>query len=249
MTHVRIGRRTRKRGALAKAVAFAQARAARLAAAPPLEPRGGSAGSGAGAIERSALLRAAAALCAEVVAAPPWNGAAPGPLEPASQPALLLVSCEGAFTGGSYELCERARSAFPGAFIVASDVFVDPAQIARARRAGADAVFLVARAVDRASLAALSRDARERGLALGVEAASADEARFAMSLGADRLAVALRDRDTFRPAVEAAEAVAHAARAGASPPPLGLFGWSLSPADAERAGRAGVALAPRLWPL
>jgi hypothetical protein len=178
---MRLGKRTRRRGALDKALTLARSRAARLAASPPLAPL------------HPAHPRAAARLRAE------------------GRSACEIVDCD-ASTGGTYEACERVRAEIEERtstsgdrdLLVAADVFVHPAQIRRARHAGADGVILVARIVPLETLAALAAAARELGLAIAVEVRNEAEVAAAALVAPDALAVASIDRDTRRADPDAA---------------------------------------------
>lgn len=225
MTAPVIGRRTRRRGALDKAVTFALARAARLAAAPPLPSSFGP----------PRPLRLAGPV-AFVASAFPWEPLGPPPGQTAV-PALVVVACEGRFFAGSYELLERERRARGEVSIVASDVFVSPAQVERARRAGADGVAPVVRAPG-ASFEAVARAAVDRQMALLPECASADDVERAAAAGANAALISVRDRDTHRPDIDAADVTLRACRA-AGLPSVALFVSSLEEDLRGRAAELG----------
>ncbi|NUP11009.1 MAG: hypothetical protein HOW73_33600 [Polyangiaceae bacterium] len=227
---MKLAKRTRRRGALDKAVTFAWERAARIAASPPLAspfgaPRRLPAPSGASAFRL--LTRAV-----------PWTDPAPASPTPLGPNDVLVVTAEGRFFGGSYELCEQVRTRC--AFMVVSDVFVSPAQIQRARRAGADAIAPIVRALAHPSedLAELARAARELGLDVIPEVATPAEVTLARDLASERVFVSLRDRDTHRPAIDEVAAVlasAHEATGAANIEVLALFADDLPKEHAEKA--------------
>lgn len=197
MTGMRLGKRTRKRGALDKALLLARGRAARLAAGPPLPGR----------------------FAADPRAAERLRG------EP--EHAWRVVDCDAAAGGTyeALERARAAVPDAGRPLLLAVDLFVHEAQIRRARHAGADGVVLVARVLDLAGLAALARAARERGLAVAIEVRSEGEIAAACAAHPDALVVASIDRDNGRPET-AHDAVSAAATATGlrvvSPPRAGL---------------------------
>ncbi len=187
MTAMRIGKRTRRRGALDKAISAARARAARLAASPPLAPR------------HVISARAAERLKAQ------------------GHPACLLVDCEATAGGSyeACERVRTdidASHASEPPLLFASDIFVHEAQLRRARLAGADGVVLVARVLPLDRLDALARTARDLGLLLAVEVRNEADIAAAAMVSPDALSVAAIDRDTRRedPGAEATERAARA---------------------------------------
>ncbi|MBL9021252.1 MAG: hypothetical protein JNL21_03585 [Myxococcales bacterium] len=181
MTGMRLARRSRKRGALDKALGLARARAARLASSPPLPPRAPADPHAAARVR---------------------SGAGP----------VLVVSCD-ASEGRGYEALEEARAAAPHVLLLALDLFVDEAQIRRARQAGADGVVLVARVLPQDRLAELAAAARAQGLSVSVEVRSAPELAGALAIQADAVRVAEMDRDNGRPDPDAAATRAAAEKA------------------------------------
>jgi len=113
----------------------------------------------------------APAVIAEIKLGSPRLGSLAGRFDPeavarayaAAGAAALSVVVEPDFFGGSYGLLARCRAA-SGLPALAKDFVVHPAQLERARAAGADAVLLIAALYDRAELAALSALARGLGL-------------------------------------------------------------------------------------
>jgi indole-3-glycerol phosphate synthase len=98
--------------------------------------------------------------------------------------------------GGSLEHVEtaRANSQLP---ILRKDFIVDPYQILEARAVGADAVLLIAAALDRNRLRSLLAAASEHGLAALVEVHDESEAAAAVEAGAHIIGVNHRDLRTF----------------------------------------------------
>jgi indole-3-glycerol phosphate synthase len=88
----------------------------------------------------------------------------------------------------------RAATDLP---ILRKDFIVDAAQIAQARSAGADAVLLIAAALDRMELKDLCAAAQELGLAALVETHSAGEIDLALGAGARIVGVNSRDLETL----------------------------------------------------
>ena len=93
--------------------------------------------------------------------------------------AALSVVVEPDFFHGSYELLAQCKGA-SGLPTIAKDFLVHPAQLDEARRAGADAVLLIAALHDRETLAAWAGAARSHGLVPLIEThARADLAKLA----------------------------------------------------------------------
>lgn len=189
MTAMRLAKRTRKRGALDKALGLARARAARLAASPPLP-------------SRYAVDPRASEHVRE--GEPGWVlvdcDASTGGTYQMLEEARAASETHGA---------DRDR-------FVAADLFLHEAQLRRARHAGADAALLVARVLTLDRLDALTKAARGLGLAVAIEVRDVSELAAATAVGADAVRVAEVDRDTRRPAADA-PAVVSAARAACIP--------------------------------
>lgn len=110
--------------------------------------------------------------------------------------AISVVTEEDHF-GGRPEWLPRAKS-ISGLPALLKDFVVDERQLDFALSLGADAVLLIARALSDAELAALSRGARERGLASVVEVHDAVEIGRARAAAPDVLGVNARDLATFQ---------------------------------------------------
>jgi len=110
--------------------------------------------------------------------------------------AALSVLTEEHYFGGSLENLQRTREAVTLP-LLRKDFIVDPYQIDEARVAGADAVLLIAAALELASLRALQEQARARGLTALVEIHDEAELELAVAVGADTVGINNRDLGTF----------------------------------------------------
>ncbi len=141
-------------------------------AKPPRARRRGPGGPGAA----GAAAPATTAIIAEVKMGSPRLGSLQGRVDPIAQARLyaangaaaLSVVVEPDFFFGSYELLAECR-AVSGLPAIAKDFVVDPLQLVWARRAGADAVLLIAALYEPEELAHYARIARGLGLAPLVE--------------------------------------------------------------------------------
>lgn len=152
--------------------------------------------------------------------------------------AMVSVLCDGPFFGGSYEDLAAARSALDEAglpaLLLAKEFVIDDAQIARARRAGADAVLLIVRVTSGAPLAELVVATRASGMEPLVEVVSEAELDDALAAGARLVGVNARDLDTL--AMDRARATAVLARIPASCVPVHLSGLRV-PEDVTEVAR------------
>jgi indole-3-glycerol phosphate synthase len=127
-------------------------------------------------LPRSPAAPATPAIIAEVKMGSPRLGSLQGRVDPIAQARLyaangaaaLSVVVEPDFFFGSYELLEACRAA-SGLPAIAKDFVVDPVQLVWARRAGADAVLLIAALYEPEELAHYARIARGLGLAPLIE--------------------------------------------------------------------------------
>ncbi len=157
----------------------------------------------------AALDQGALALIAEVKRRSPSAGALSTVLSPAdravvyarSGASMVSVLCDGPFFDGSWEHLSAARARFDDAGLatplLAKEFVIDDVQIAEARARGADAVLLIARIVDRATLRRLVASARDLGVEPLVEVALDAELDAALDAGARVIGVNARDLDTL----------------------------------------------------
>jgi indole-3-glycerol phosphate synthase len=110
--------------------------------------------------------------------------------------AAISVLTHMAGFGGRPEHVKSVRAA-TGLPILRKDFITDPYEVAEARASGADAVLLIAAALDPAQLGLLLATARSRGIAALVEVHDESEAATAMSSGAEIIGVNHRDLRTF----------------------------------------------------
>ena len=171
--------------------------------AHPLSPRPFDPSARPRDLER-ALSGPGVAVIAEVKRASPSAGAIADHADAAAQAAryaaggaaALSVLTERAHFGGSLQdlVAARAATDLP---ILRKDFIVDASQIVEARSAGADAVLLIAAALDRGELVDLFAAARDLGLAALVETHSAAEVELALGAGARIVGVNSRDLETL----------------------------------------------------
>ena len=165
---------------------------------------------------RSALERASAdgdlGVIAEVKRRSPSKGAIDADLDPAELArsyerggaTCLSVLTDVQFFGGSPDDLRAARAAVTIP-VLRKDFTVSPHDVADARLMGADAVLLIAAALDDAELADLHALAGELGLAALVEVHDERELGRAVDVGASLIGVNQRDLVTFK--VDTARAV------------------------------------------
>jgi indole-3-glycerol phosphate synthase/phosphoribosylanthranilate isomerase len=104
----------------------------------------------------------------------------------------LSVLTDTPFFGGSLADLSAARGAFDGP-ILAKDFFIDLAQVAEARMAGADAVLVMLSVLDDAAARAMIAEARRFGMDALVEVHDEPEMRRALNLGAPLIGINNRD--------------------------------------------------------
>jgi len=110
--------------------------------------------------------------------------------------AALSVVVEEDHFGGRPEWLPRAKR-ISGLPVLMKDFFLSERQLDFALSLGADAVLLIVRALDDRDLAGLARGARERGLAVVVEAHDEEEIARAAAIEPGILGVNARDLTTF----------------------------------------------------
>jgi len=111
--------------------------------------------------------------------------------------AAISVLTDSRYFGGALAFLERVRRAVPLP-LLRKDFTVDPYQIDEARAAGADAVLLIASALEADELAALRGHAASLGLDALVEVHDEAELRSALEAGADLIGINNRDLRTFK---------------------------------------------------
>jgi indole-3-glycerol phosphate synthase len=127
--------------------------------------------------------------------------------------AAISIVTEQDHFGGNPEWVWRARRT-SGLPVLMKDFIVSERQLDFALSLGADAVLLVARAVSEAELFHLRRAAADRGLAVVVEAHSAEEIPRAAAAAPDVLGVNARDLANFETDVASLEPLAREIPAG-----------------------------------
>lgn len=110
--------------------------------------------------------------------------------------AALSVVAEQDHFGGKPEWVSRAKR-ISGLPVLMKDFLISERQLDFALSLGADAVLLIVRALSDGELADFRRGAAERGLAVVVEAHTADEIPRAAAVAPDVLGVNARDLSTF----------------------------------------------------
>lgn len=111
--------------------------------------------------------------------------------------AAISVVTEPDFFGGDLAWLPEVKR-ISGLPVLMKDFVVDEVQLDLALSLGADAVLLIVAALDDESLARLHRAARERGLAVLVEAHDEEEVGRALAAGAEVVGLNARDLRTFR---------------------------------------------------
>lgn len=115
--------------------------------------------------------------------------------------ALSVLTNEPFFGGSLADLAAAgAATTLP---LLRKDFLLDPVQVYESRAAGASAVLLIVRALDRGRLVELSSLAAELGLARLVEVHTLAELEVAAALAPEAIGVNSRDLDTFDVALDA----------------------------------------------
>lgn len=114
---------------------------------------------------------------------------------------MVSILCDEPFFGGSYDDLVDARHALFDAGhdipVLAKEFVIDERQLREAAANGADAVLLIARILDRESLATLHAQASELRLESLVEVVTEEELSWALDAGASIIGVNARDLDTL----------------------------------------------------
>jgi indole-3-glycerol phosphate synthase len=160
---------------------------------------------------RAALRRPTVAVVAELKRRSPSAGSIREDLDPGERASLyaahgaaaISVLTDGPYFGGSMHDLRAAAGRCPLP-LLRKDFILDEVQILEARAAGASAVLLIVRVLERARLETLLRYAAELGLDALVEVHTPAELAGALEAGASVIGVNSRDLDTFRIDTEAA---------------------------------------------
>ncbi len=128
--------------------------------------------------------------------------------------AALSVLTDEHFFGGHLDVLRAVRAVTPLP-LLRKDFVIDAYQIDEARAAGADAVLLIASALDAADLASLLAHARRRGLDALVEVHDEAELDAAAAVGADLIGVNNRNLRLFETDLAITEQLAPKLPAGA----------------------------------
>jgi indole-3-glycerol phosphate synthase len=100
------------------------------------------------------------------------------------------------YFGGQLDFLEKVRAAVPLP-LLRKDFVIDPSQVDEARVAGADAVLLIAAALEPAALGELAARARALGLDALVEVHDEAELEVALEAGAELVGINNRNLRTF----------------------------------------------------
>ena len=154
---------------------------------------------------RAALRRPTVAIIAEVKRRSPSAGSIREDLDPGERAsvyaahgaAAISVLTDGPYFGGSMHDLRAAAERCPLP-LLRKDFILDEVQILEARAAGASAVLLIVRVLERARLEGLLRYAADLGLDALVEVHTSTELGAALESGASVIGVNSRDLDTFR---------------------------------------------------
>ncbi len=192
----------------------------------------------------SALRREGVAVIAEVKRQSPSAGVIRADLVPAERAATyaaagaaaISVLTDGPFFGGSIDDL-RAAVARVRVPVLRKDLILDELQIVEARAAGAAAVLLIVRVLERRRLESLIRFAATQPLDALVEVHTERELTRALEAGATIIGVNSRDLDTFR--IDVAAAWSLLAKVPADRVAIAESGMK-SLADVERAAAAGA---------
>lgn len=154
------------------------------------------------------------ALVAEVKRRSPGAGEIRGELDPvtlasayaSAGASALSVLTDGDYFGGSLEDLRQVRGAVPIP-VLRKDFIIDPLQVLEARGAGADAILLIVRILDDATLTTLLRLGAGLGMGVLVEVHHEEELDRALDAGARVVGINNRDLATFQTDLGVTEAL------------------------------------------
>jgi indole-3-glycerol phosphate synthase len=157
------------------------------------------------------LRRPTVALVAEIKRRSPSAGSIREDLDPGERASLygahgaaaISILTDGPYFGGSMQDLRTAAERCPLP-LLRKDFILDEVQILEARAAGASAVLLIVRVLERSRLVELLRYAGDLGLDALVEVHTSRELDAALESGASVIGVNSRDLDTFQIDTEAA---------------------------------------------
>ena len=224
---MKIGYRYRRAGMLDRVLFPKRAEVARMLQALPSSPRRRPREGLPGALSRGGDARAPLRLIAEIKPRSPSAGELSRVLSPAERALayaragadMISVLTDAPFFGGSFADLAACREALDAAasvtgaarpFLLCKDYVLHPVQLDRALDAGADAVLLIVRILERGELPGLIREAEARGLTPLVEVGTDPELDQARAAGARLIGVNARDLNTLKmDAARAAGVLAH----------------------------------------
>lgn len=194
---------------------------------------------------RARLAAPGVAVIAEVKRKSPSRGVMIDPFQPldlarrydaAGAAAISVLADEEFFGVGVPIVTEVAADPGVSAPVLYKDFIIDPYQIIEARAVGADAVLIVTRAIEAASLAILLALADDLGMSAIVEVFNAEDVRIAAATGARIIGINNRDLASFQVDPDRARRL----RDSLPPGVLTIAESGLAvPADVTAAGRAG----------
>ena len=120
----------------------------------------------------------------------------------------LSVLTDKTFFGGSNEDLMVARK-YNYCPILRKDFIIDEYQIIEAKSIGADAILLIAAAVEPNKIKSLTQAARQLGLQVLLEVHHAEELKANLDAGADLIGVNNRDLKTFQLSIDVSRELAH----------------------------------------
>lgn len=204
------------------------------AAAPPVRPF--SAGFGVGPSGVPAVIaEAKKASPSKGVIRPDFDPAEAARAYEAAGAAAVSVLTDEKFFQGALEYLSAARraSALP---VLRKDFIIDEYQVVESRAAGADAVLLIAAALEKGRLADLMECARSWGMECLVEVHDAEEMGTALDVGAGLIGINNRNLHTFEVDIGTTVALAPMAMGARLVSESGIF----TREDMELLGQIGV---------